>query len=332
MKAAIAWFTENHVAANLLMLLMLIGGVAIAFFIKLEVFPETSSDRISITTAYPGASPAEVEEGVVRRIEEKIDGLNGIKRIDSYAREGYGSVTVEAMRDWDVSQLLDDIKAEVDRITTFPEEAEKPVIREIIMRREVIQLVVYGDVSESTLKSIAERVKDELTNLKGVTQADINGARAREIHIEISEERLRQYGLTLSQVATIVARNSFDLPAGSVKTKSGEILIRTKGKRYYAADYADITVISQPNGSKVTLGQIAELKDGFADVDYFARFLGKPAISIQVYRVADQSALGVANTVKKIHGSGWAHTPQRGLPGFSGRPVHRFESPPGTVD
>ena len=298
MKGAIKWFTENHVAANLLMLLMLVGGIATALMIKLEVFPETSSDRISISTVYPGASPSEVEEGVVRRIEEKIAGLSGIDRITSYAREGYGVVTVEAITDWDISQLLDDIKAEVDRITTFPDEAEKPVVREIIMRRQVIQTVVYGDVSESTLKTIAERVKDELTALDSITQADISGARDREIHIEISEATLRQYGLTLGRVATIVSSNSFDLPAGSVKTSSGEILIRTKGKRYYAADYADIAVISRSNGSNVTLGQIAQLKDGFADVDYFARFQGKPAIMIQIYRVADQSALDVATAVK----------------------------------
>ena len=300
MKSVIEWFAENHVASNLLMLLMLVGGCIVGrYFTKLEVFPETSSDRISISTLYPGASPSEVEEGVVRRIEEKIAGLTGIERIDSYAREGYGSVTVETMSGWDVNQLLDDIKAEVDRITTFPDEAEKPVVREIIMRNQVIQIAVYGDVPESTLKHIAEKIKDELTSIEGVTQADLNGVRDREIHIEISESTLRQYGLTLGQVASIITRNSFDLPAGSVKTKSGEILIRTKGKRYYASDYADIAIITQPNGSNVKLGQIAELKDGFMDVDYFARFQGKPAIMIQVYRVADQSALDVANTVKK---------------------------------
>ncbi|MBA3029554.1 MAG: efflux RND transporter permease subunit [Desulfobacteraceae bacterium] len=299
MKSAIAWFADNHVAANLLMLFLLVSGLIIAFSIKLEVFPETSTDRIRISVVYPGASPAEVEEGVVRRIEEKIAGLTGVKRIDSRAREGFGVVHVEVLENWDLQQLLDDVKAEVDRITTFPAEAEKPLVQEVVLRRQVIQIAVYGEVPETTLKSIAERVKDELTSLPGVTQADLSGLRNPEIHVEISEATLKQYGLTLSQVATLISRNSLDLPAGSVKTDMGEILIRSKGKKYRASDYADIAVITESNGSKVTLGQIAELKDGFADLDYFAHFQGKPAVTIQVYRVAEQSALKVANAAKE---------------------------------
>ena len=144
MKGAIKWFTENHVAANLLMLFMLLGGIIIGTGIKLEVFPEMTLDKINISVIYPGASPAEVEEGVVRRIEEKISGLAGIKRIDSNTREGFGSITVEVMKDWELKKLLDEVKAEVDRITTFPEEAEQPVVREIVQRSQVINLAVYG--------------------------------------------------------------------------------------------------------------------------------------------------------------------------------------------
>ncbi|MFO7965242.1 MAG: efflux RND transporter permease subunit [Desulfobacterales bacterium] len=298
MKGAVRWFTENHVAANLLMLFLIIGGIIVGTTIKLEVFPETTLDKISISTVYPGASPSEVEEGVVRRIEEKISGLAGIKRIDSVIREGYGAITVEVMTDWDLKKLLDEVKAEVDRITTFPEEAEQPVVREIVRRSQVINLAVYGDASESTIKHIADTIKDDLTNLPGVTQAEVSAVREREIHIEISENTLRKYALTLGQVADMVARSSFDLPAGSVKTQSGEILIRTKGKRYYADDFRDIAVISRTDGSRVTLGRIAEISDGFQDVDMFARFQGKPAAMINVFRVADQSALSVAGTVR----------------------------------
>lgn len=298
MKGATKWFAENHVAANLLMLFLLLGGIVVGTGIKLEVFPETTLDQISITTVYPGASPSEVEEGVVRRIEEKISGLAGIKRIDSTIREGFGTVIVEVMKGWELKKLLDEIKAEIDRITTFPEEAEQPVVREIVRRSQVINLAVYGDVPESTIKYIADKIKDDLTNLPGVTQAEVSAVRNREIHIEISEKTLRQYELTLGQVAGIIANSSFDLPAGSVKTESGEILIRTKGKRYYADDYRDIAVINRPDGSRVTLGQIAELKDGFEDVDVFARFQGKSAAMINVFRVADQSALSVAGAVR----------------------------------
>ncbi len=299
MRGMIAWFAENHVAANLLMFFLLLAGAVTGLSMKVEILPESSLDRITITTEYPGASPAEVEEAVIRRIEEKVAGLAGIERIDSVAREGFGTVTIEVMKDWDLEQLLDEVKSEVDRITTFPNEAEKPVVRELTRRTQVINIAVYGDAPEATIKHLAEKVKDDITNQPGITLAELFGVRKGEIHIEISEETLRRYGLTLDKVAAAVRKASLDLPAGSVKTAGGEILVRTKGRRYYAADYRDVAVITQPDGSKVTLGQIAELIDGFEDVDLMARFQGKPAAIIQIYRVADQNALEVAHAVKE---------------------------------
>lgn len=299
MRGMVSWFAENHVAANLLMFFLLLTGVFTGLTMKLEIFPESSLDRIIITTEYHGASPAEVEEGVIRLIEEKVAGLAGIKRIDSAAREGFGSVTLEVMKDWDLQSLLDEVKAEIDRMTTLPKEAEKPVVREVTRRSQVISVAVYGDAPERTIKHLAEKIKDEITNLPGITLADLFGVRESEIHIEISEETLRRYGLTLGRVSNLVQKASLDLPAGSVKTAGGEILIRTKGRRYYAADYEDVAVITRADGSKITLGQIAELQDGFQDVDLFARFQGQPAAVIQVYRVAEQNALKVAATVKR---------------------------------
>ena len=299
MKGAVAWFAENHVAANLLMLFILLAGVVTGLTTKLEIFPETSLDTISITMEYPGASPAEVEEAIIRRIEEKVAGLAGIKRIDSVAREGFGTVTIEVMTDWDLQELLDEVKAEVDRITTFPNEAEEPTVREITRRVQVLNVAVYGDAPEYTIKHLTERIKDDITNLPGITLAELSGVRQGEIHIEVSEETLRRHRLTLGRVAEAVRSASLDLPAGSVKTAGGEILVRTKGRRYYAADYRDIAVITNADGTKVTLGQIAELRDGFEDVDLITRFQSKPAGIIQVYRVADQNALKVASAVKQ---------------------------------
>ena len=299
MKGAVAWFAENHVAANLLMLFFLLAGAVTGLTTKLEIFPETSLDMISITMEYPGASPAEVEEAIVRRIEEKVAGLAGIKRIDSVARESLATVTIEVMNDWDLQELLDEVKAEVDRISTFPNETEEPIVREVTRRRQVLNVTVFGDAPESTIKHLTERIKDDITNLPGITLAELAGLRKGEIHIEVSEKSLRRYGLTLGKVAEAVRRASLDLPAGSVKTAGGEILVRTKGRRYYAGDYRDIAVISRTDGSKVTLAQIAQLRDGFEDVDLFTRFQGKPAGLIEVYRVADQNALEVAATVKQ---------------------------------
>lgn len=298
MKGAIAWFTDNPVAANLLMVFLLVAGLAMGVSSKVEIFPETSLDIIRISTPYPGASPAEVEEGVVRRIEERIAGLAGIERIDSTSREGSGTVTVEVMQGWDLQSLLDEIKAEVDRITTLPDEAEEPLVREVTRRRDVLDLAIYGDAPESTIKYLAEQIRDDITNLSGVTLASLEGVRESEIHIEVGETTLRRYGLTLGQVAEAVRKGSLDLPAGSIKTAGGEILIRTKGRRYLGEEYGDIPVITKSDGTKVRLDDIAELKDGYEDTDLFARFQGKPAAIINVYRVADQNALKVADAVK----------------------------------
>ena len=299
MNRAIAWFAGNHVAANLLMLFFVAGGLVMAFTMKIEVFPETSLDKISITVEYPGASPAEVEESVTSRIEEKIAGIDGVRRIDSVSREGMSSITVELMQGWDLAKALDEVKAEVDRITTLPDEAEKPLVREITRRAQVLWAAVYGDAPESTLKALAEQMQDDITNLPGVTVTELFGVREGEILIEVSEDTLRRYGLTLQQVAQAVAKSSLDLPAGSIKTKGAEIMLRAKGRRYHAEDYANVPILTNPDGSQITLGQIAKLKDGFEDSDLYARFQGKPAALIQVYRVADQNALSVASEVKQ---------------------------------
>ncbi len=298
MEKIVAWFTNNHVAANLLMLFLLVSGFFAMQTIKIETFPEFTLDMISISMEYPGASPAEVEEAIVRRIEESVAGLAGIKRIDSTAREGYGTVTIEVLAGWDKDNLLNDVKSEVDRIRTFPKEAEKPVVRLMTRKNQVINLALYGDAPESTIKALAEKIKDDLTMMPGITLVDLFGVRRGEIHIDISEQTLRRYNLTLSRVAALVQQASLDLPAGNIKSEDGTILIRTKGRRYRAADYADIAILTTPEGAKVTLGQIATLRDGYEDIDLEVMTKGKPAAFIEVYRVADQSALKVAKAVK----------------------------------
>lgn len=298
MKSAISWFAKNHVAANLLMIFVLVAGIWTARTMKVEVFPETSTDRVSISVVYTGASPAEVEEGVITKIEEAVAGIEGVKRVDSTAAESLGSVVVEVLSGFDIKKVTDDIKSAVDRITTFPDEAERPVTAEVSLRSDVIAVALYGDVPEGTIKNLAQRLKDEMSGLPDVTAVEVYGVRDPEVHIEIPEKTLREYGLTLGQVSTAVQKGGLDLPAGSVKTGQGEVLVRSKGRRYYARDYADIALLSRNDGSKVTLGQIAKLSDGFADVDVFSRFNGKPAAILWVYRVGDQSALTVARTIK----------------------------------
>jgi multidrug efflux pump subunit AcrB len=220
-KGVLAWFAKNHVASNLLMILIIASGIMTIFTIKIEFFPEMSLDIITVTVPYLGASPSEVEQGVSLRVEEALASVDGIKRMHSTSAEGASMVTLELEEYVDTSEVLDDVKAEVDRIITFPVETEKPIITEIKTRYEVLTIVLHGDASERTLKELAENVKDDLTSLPNISQVTVAGARAYEISIEISEETLRKHALSFDDVTRAVRASSMDIPGGSVKTAGG---------------------------------------------------------------------------------------------------------------
>jgi len=281
------------------MFLIIISGLLTIFTIKMEVFPECSVGTIRIMVPYRGATPSDVEEGVCVRLEEAIAAVDGIKRITSSAAEGAGVTLVEVEEYADVTEVLDDVKAEIDRIITFPEETEKPVITELKTRHPVITVVVYGSVSEKTLKKLADQIRDELTAKDNISQVSVAGVRSYEISIEVSEETLRRYGLSFTQVAKAVKESSLDIPAGSVKTGGGEILVRSKGQKYYGPQFEEIVVLTRNDGTKIRLGDIAEVKDEFEDTDLYSKFDGKRAALIKVSRMGEQHALDVARTVKK---------------------------------
>ncbi len=299
MKGPIKWMANNHVAANLLMMIFIMGGLIMASSIKQEVFPSMEFDMIRIGVAYPGAGPEEVEEGIILKIEENLSGITEIKQIKSTASESGGMVTAEILQGEDTDLVMQDIKAEIDRITTFPEEAEKPVITKLEARREVISAVIYGQESEKTLREQAELMRDELLAMPDITQVDLRGVRPYEISIEVNEQTLQRYGLTLGGIAGRIRKASVDLPAGAVKSQGGEVLIRTKEKRYKAAGYADITIIENPDGTALKLGEIAEIKDAFEETDQYATFDGQPAAMVSVFRVGEQKPIDVAKAVKK---------------------------------
>ncbi|MHC4395514.1 MAG: efflux RND transporter permease subunit [Planctomycetota bacterium] len=298
-KGLLSWFASNHVAANLLMFLIISAGLLTIFTMKVEFFPEFTLDIITVSVPYLGASPTDVEEGVVLRVEEAIAAVDGIKRLTASAAEGAGIISVEVEEYADTKEVLDDIKAEVDRIITFPKETEKPIIAEITNRYEVITIVLYGNVSEKTLKKLADRVRDDLTALGNISQVDVAGVRPYEISIEVSEENLRRYGQSFDHVAAVVRNSSLDIPAGSVKTTAGEILVRTEGQKYYGPEFEKIIVITKNDGTKVRLGDIAVVRDDFEDVDLYSKFDGKRAALVKVFRVGEQGALDVADTIRK---------------------------------
>jgi len=299
MKGAVKWMAGNHVAANMLMMFFLIGGLLIGSRIKQEVFPEFELDQVLIRVVYPGASPEEVEDGIIRPIEHAISGVNNVKRVNAVAAESVGSVNVEIIEGVNTDAVLNDIKAAIDRIITFPVDAEEPLVSRIVRRRKVISLVVYGDVTEKAIFEQAEMIRDDLLDKPDITQADIIAVRPLEISIEISEAKLREYKLTLSRVAGIIRKSSLDLPGGSLKTIGGEVLIHTNMRRYTGGEFDSVAVFYQPNGSRVTLGDIAIIKDGFAEANLEAKFDGKRAAMIDVYRVGKQTPKGISKTVQK---------------------------------
>jgi len=293
-KAPVTWMAKNHVAANLLMGFILLSGLFAMLQTKKETFPEMSLDQVQIQMLYRGATPAEVEEAVCKRIEEKVRGLEGVRRVRSTAAEGMGIVSVEMERGVDMGKMLDDIKNEIDRIDTFPDETEKAVIKELTRRNQVIDVVLYGDVDEKALKVAAERVRDDLRNSGVISQVELSGVRIDEISIEVSEQALRRHGLTFDQVSSAVRRTSLDLPAGSVESEDGEILLRTQGLMRSGRHYEDVVVLTRPDGTALKLSDIATITDGFEESDLVSRFNGKPAAVVQAFRTGDQNALEIS--------------------------------------
>ncbi len=299
MKRAIAWFAENVVAANLLMMLLVVGGLVALPSIEQKNFPDIDVDVIHIGVTYLGAAPEEVEEGVCVRIEEEIQGVEGIERITSSASEGACGVSAELLAGASVDRALTDIKNAVDGITTFPEETEKPVVNHLIVRRNAVQIALWGDAEEKALKIWGERLRDAISALPGVTQVELAAARDYEISVEVSEESLRRHGLTFDHVAEAVRRSSLDLPGGSIKTSAGEVLLRTKGQAYRGEEFEKIVVLTREDGTRLLLGEVANVVDGFEEDDRYARFNGQPAVLLQVFRVGDQRVLELADRVKQ---------------------------------
>ncbi|WP_309387563.1 efflux RND transporter permease subunit [Cerasicoccus frondis] len=295
----INWFARNGVAANLLMLILVLGGLASMSTIKIELFPQFSFDTISVRVPFRGAAPAEVEEQIVKRIEEEIQDLDGIKEMTSTSIEGYGTVTVEVDKGYEVRKLLDDIKTRVDSINTFPPESERPIIQENLIRREVLAISLRGNTDEKTLKRLAEEVREDLLGTGKISQVDIIGVRDYEIGIEVSEDAMRRYGLTFQEVADAVRTTSIDLPGGAIKSDGGEILVRTKGQAYERQQFADIVLITREDGSRITLGDVANINDGFTDDPLRMVTDGQPGVDLVVYEVGQQNPLSISAAVKE---------------------------------
>ena len=300
MEKAIYWFSKNHVAANFLMAAVMIMGLSTWGDLKKEIFPETSVDVVLVRIPYPNATPEEVERGVCVPVEEAVEDVDGVDRIKSTSAQGMGTVAIEVKSGYRVRDVMDDVKTRVDAITNFPEEAETPTLEELVLNAEVISVAIFADADEASLLEMSNRLRDELQGLPEITKVTLSNNRPYEIGIEVSEATLRSYGLTFDQVAAAVRASSLDLPAGSVRTEAGEVLVRTEARRYRPAEFEAITVVTRPDGSRVRLGEVATVIDGFEEIDLESRFNGKPCMLLRVFRTGNEDTLKVAEAVKRF--------------------------------
>ena len=299
MKNIIDWFVNNIVAANLFMALILISGYFTLPKILMEVFPAPVLDIISISVPYPGASPEDIEKSICTKIEENISGIESVKKIRSAAIENQGRIYVELLPGEDISEAKEEIISNVNSITSFPDEAEKPKISVFKVQSQVMQVAVSGDLNEESLSIIAKRIQDEISTLPGITLTTLAGLKSKEISIEISESQLKKYSLTFDRVIRAVKSSSIDLPGGKIESKNNEYLIRTNGQANNGLDFQNITILTKADGTRLKLGDIATVKDGFVEDSATLTFNGQPTKLINVYRVGKQNAIKVSDSVNE---------------------------------
>ena len=299
-RGAIAFMARNSIAANLLMLLLIGGGLYTTYKIQKEVFPQFQLDIVEVSVVYPGAAPAEVEKGILLPVEEAIRGVQGIKEVTSTAYEGFGSINIELVAGTNRMKAFQDIDQAVNRIRTFPDDIEQPEVRLQSRQRDVMQVGLYGDVDIWTLRKLSEQLRDRLLNAEGITQVEISRVPDYVTHVEIPRQTLREYGLTLGEVAGIIARSSRDIPAGAVETNAGEILLRMKERKQWADEFGNIEIVSSGSGGTVRLNDIARITDGFEETGFHGQFNRQPSVGISIYRIGDQSPLDIAEKVNTI--------------------------------
>lgn len=298
-SGVIAWFIRNPVAANLMMLLIVILGFVSAFSMRTQALPDQELDQVVIQVIYPGASPGEIESTVVTKLEDALRGVQGISEMQAVASEGSARITLEVGSDFDVQDILDEAKLAVDRVSSFPATMEKPRIYKREIRSLVMFVQVYGDLDERAMKSFAASVRDELLELPTVTAIELFGARPYEISIELSKAQLRQYDLTLQEVATAIRNSSLDLPAGSLRTESGNILLRAQGQAYHQFEFEAVPLRVRADGTRLTLGDIAIINDGFVETEGYLLFDGRPSVGMQINAVGNQNALDISTEVNR---------------------------------
>ncbi len=309
MRTPITWFVKNPVATNLMMWLFLASGFISYLNLNQEEFPDIDTGFVQVSVAYLGATPAESESAICLRIEEALEGAEDIERLISTAREGGCDATLELTRGADLNRVLNDVKGKVDAITTFPVETERPIVRALSPTSNVMTLALASETDDYSLKLIAEEVRYDILDLPGISTVNIEYLRPLEISIEVPEYALRQYGLTLEEISRAISRASLDMPGGTIRSRSGEILVRTKGQAYDGYEYQNLVIRSFPDGTQLRLGDIATVKDGFEEGYLDARLNGTNAAIIDVLRVGDEDIVRSAQQIRR-----WMESAELDLP------------------
>ena len=295
----VAWFARNHVAANLLMIFIIVIGLISLTQIQRELQPDLNIEAIQVTMAYPGAAPEEVEQGVTSKIEEAIKDITGIEKISSYSNEGLATLQIDVLKSFEVSNLLDQIKNRIDGISNLPDLTETAIIEQIEMKFPVIQLQVSGDLEEKQLNKILRGVKEEILSLPEISSVQLFGLRDYEISIEVSENALQKYQLTLRDIATAINRSSIDVAGGAIQSNTGDILLRTEGQAFNQKAFNRIVLRSFADGSRLYLSDVAYVRDAFTQGSGLSQFDGKYGAGIMVYAVGDQDVIDTTNVIKR---------------------------------
>jgi multidrug efflux pump subunit AcrB len=297
----IGWFSRNPVAANLLMLLIIAAGFISASNISKEMFPVGELDQIQITAVYPGAAPVEIEKAVILPMESAVQGLKGIKKITSIASRDLAVLNLEIESNEDIQEMISLVENRIDSIVNFPDDLEKPTVQKmtIIETRWVMGIAVAGDMDERTRKRLGQEMRDELLLLDEIKNLMLWGVDDYEISIELKEDRLREFNLTLAEVANVLRNSSIDLPAGMIRAAQGNILVRTQGKAYTGEAFANLVVRSQPDGTELLLGEIAGIRDGFAETNSMVRFDGQTAFNLGIFATDGQDILTISDRIKQ---------------------------------
>ncbi|MEL0039504.1 MAG: efflux RND transporter permease subunit, partial [Halieaceae bacterium] len=305
----LSWFIRNPIAANLLMVLLIIGGFMTVPSLDKQFFPTPEINQVSVTMPFPGAGPAEVEEQICIRVEEAIHDLTGIKEIRSIAQQGMGTILIEAAQDYPVQRLTADIKTRVDAIDTFPSDAERPVVTELTYRHLMAVVALAGDLDAYELKELGETLRDELARQPYVSVVDLQTTKPYEVSVDISEATLRRYGLSFENVVSAIQGASLNLPAGAIKSREGDVRVQTRGQAYNRADFERIVLFTKRDGTELLLGDVADIRDGFADWDLSVSFDGRPSLEMYVYVTANPDVLRTSETIRQ-----WVAKRQPSLP------------------